>query len=114
MAPVNLRRMASCVSVLLLLLLAACYNPLKARHGSYPPPTSTGLPAFSDWRGAYIGADWRVHAVSADGKHDVIGAQLPDLAVKHGVSMVGAAVAPNGRYIAYPGSDVLRVLDLTG
>jgi hypothetical protein len=64
-----------------------------------PPP----LPAFSDWRVAYIGEDARLHIVSLDGKTDLAGPYVPSrdhLGEAHG----GVATAPDGHSLAYPTS----------
>jgi hypothetical protein len=73
-----------------------------------PPP----LPAFSDWRVAYIGEDTRLHIVSLDGKTDLAGPYVPSrdhLGEAHG----GVAVAPDGHRLAYPTSLGVVVARLT-
>jgi hypothetical protein len=64
-----------------------------------PPP----LPAFSDWRVAYVGEDARLHIVSLDGRTDLAGPYVPSrdhLGEAHG----GVATAPDGHSLAYPTS----------
>jgi hypothetical protein len=73
-----------------------------------PPP----LPAFSDWRVAYIGEDTRLHIVSLNGKTDLAGPYVPSrdhLGEAHG----GAATAPDGHSLAYPTSLGVVVVRLT-
>ncbi|HEX3273124.1 MAG TPA: hypothetical protein VHR15_20930 [Ktedonobacterales bacterium] len=79
--------------------------PLQAT----PPPP---LPAFSDWRVAYIGEDARLHIVSLDGKTDLAGPYIPSrdhLGEAHG----GVATSPDGHSLAYPTSLGVVVARLT-
>jgi hypothetical protein len=74
-----------------------------------PPPP---LPAFSDWRVAYIGEDARLHIVSLNGKTDLAGPYVPSrdhLGEAHG----GVATAPDGHRLAYPTSLGVVVARLT-
>jgi WD40 repeat protein len=74
-----------------------------------PPPP---IPAFSDWRVAYIGKDARLHIVSLDGKTDLSGPYVPSrhhLGEAHG----GMATAPDGHSLAYPTSLGVVVARLT-
>lgn len=78
-----------------------------------PPPDLTGhpLPAFSDWRVAYISMDGRLHAVSVDGKVDVAGQGLPI----YGVNNTGvwtASTSPDGRHLAYFSPAILSIVDV--
>src|SRR5262249_34945816 len=76
------------------------------------PQTPPPLPAFSDWRVAYIGEDTRLHIVSLDGKTDLAGPYVPSrdhLGEAHG----GVATAPDGHSLAYPTSLGVVVARLT-
>jgi hypothetical protein len=89
----------------LALLLAGCNltTPAPAVTTATAPATSTptgALPAFSDWRLAYLGKDSRVHVVTQDGKTDLAG---PLLTISSSASLWRQAqTAPNGRAFAYP------------
>ncbi len=70
------------------------------------------LPAFADWRVAYLGQDGRLHAVSLDSKKDVAGAQMPGL--DHaGLNRGEAHASPDGRLVAYPDDNGMTLVDLT-
>lgn len=119
--------------LLVLLLLAACApttgsatRPSTALATDAPPPQpsptaisgisttvrDTPLPAFTDWRVAYIGADQRVHAVSLDGKTDVTGATTP-MPETNATGVWAAGTSRDGKYLAYfaSGGSQLTVLD---
>ncbi len=80
------------------------YAPGKGPASSVvPSPTvgvNTALPGFSDWRLAYLNVDGRLHAVSLDGRVDVAGPTLPNLEPP-GVSIYGASISPDERYLVY-------------
>ena len=59
------------------------------------------LPAFSDWRVAYLDEDTRLHVISSDGKTQLIGPSMP---IRGALGPIqGPAVAsPDGRNLAYP------------
>lgn len=134
--PVQRRPMWKWVSLLVPLLVAVACAP-SASHSTHPPTVSatatlsptplptagpgtpttligTPLPAFSDWRVAYIGADLRVHAVSLDGQTDVVGMALP-LSVNgaYGTGVWAAGTSLDGKHLAYypDASAQLTVLD---
>jgi hypothetical protein len=90
-------------ALLLLIVLAGCDTITQAPAATVARPTAppTGvLPAFSDWRLAYLGQDGRVHVVTQDGKTDLAG---PKLTTSASATLWGQAViAPNGRAFAYP------------
>jgi hypothetical protein len=78
------------------------------------------LPAFSDWRVAYVGQGGGLHAVSLDGKTDVTGIGLPALTATNasGTPVTGATLgaesaSPDGRYLAYDGSSGSVLVHLT-
>jgi anti-sigma factor RsiW len=59
--------------------------------------TVFNLPAFHDWRAAYLHSDGTVHVVSLDGASDLTGPALPNLdSMTRQVS-----VSPDGRFLAY-------------
>ena len=70
------------------------------------------LPAFPDWRVAYVGSDGRVHAVSLDGATDVSGVSLPSLATASTL-LAGGTASPDGHYVAYAGSGGPVLVHLT-
>ena len=75
----------------------------QERSPAAPQATPPPLPAFSDWRVAYIGEDGRLRIVSLDGKVDLAGPYVPSrdhLGEAHG----GVAMAPDGHSLAYPTS----------
>ena len=82
-----------------LLSISAQGRSTAAPQTTPPPP----LPAFSDWRVAYVGEDDRLRIVSLDGKTDLAGPYVPSrdhLGEAHG----GVATAPDGHSLAYPTS----------
>lgn len=95
------RRLAP--ALLLALLLVGCAMTTPAPAATAVPPTTTPaavLPAFSDWRLAYLGQDGRLHVVTQDGKTDLAGQKLTTSA---SATLWGQAViAPDGRAFAYP------------
>lgn len=82
-----------------------------------PPP---GLPAFSDWRIAYLDGALKVHAVSADGRSDVTGGLSMLGLSTRGWSVPPAQMSPDGHLLAYSAPDRfeptsgLSVLDASG
>jgi hypothetical protein len=121
-------------ALLVLLLVTAC-APAGGRSTQAPLPLATNtplvfsrptpigtptpsivagqpLPAFTDWRVAYISADQRMHAVSLDGKTDVAGMTAP-ISGRSGTSVWPAGTSPDGKHLAYYGSGSawLTVLD---
>ncbi len=84
----------------------------QGRSTVAPQATPPPLPAFSDWRVAYIGEDGRLRIVSLDGKTDLAGPYVPSrdhLGEAHG----GVATAPDGHSLAYPTSLGVVVARLT-
>jgi hypothetical protein len=67
-----------------------------------PPPDTfpRPLPAFSDWRATYIGADGRLHAVSLGGALDDVGSLLP-IAGYTGDGVFTPGTASGGASLAY-------------
>jgi len=88
-------------------------SPFGFGKGPTPPTTPTRtpsivrspLPAFSDWRVAYMGVDNRIHAVTLDGKTDVAGATLPfgpaGTPPNLGGGIENPGFGPDGRTLAY-------------
>lgn len=77
------------------------------------PPASRAarpLPAFTDWRVAYVAADGRLHAVSLDGGRDVAGSALGFSGVT-GMGVWAAGVAPDGKTLAYLSDGGLTVIN---
>lgn len=70
------------------------------------------LPAFSDWRVAYVGQDDHLHAVSLDGGADVAGMALPTfLDLQQDMnSVMLPGTSPDGHYLAYPGYHSYEVI----
>ena len=70
-----------------------------------PQPTQlsvhTGFPAFSDYRAAYVDKQGYIHAVTLDGKTDLKGLQLPNLAGPVGFSVGQEGTSADGQYIAF-------------
>jgi hypothetical protein len=102
-------RLARLLLVPLLLLLAACAAPAQTTGTR----TLAGLPAFSDWRVAYVDQSARLHVVTEDGKRDTMGPALPWYAPTAGAGQV-SAISPDGHTLAYVSSNQYYVLDLTG
>lgn len=68
------------------------------------PPASLSprpLPAFSDPRVAYIGADSLLHVVSLDGKTDVAGTPIPLSGLLMVSGVWAAGTSPDGQQLAY-------------
>lgn len=60
-------------------------------------PASGALPAFADWRAAYLATDGAVHVVSLDGTTELTGPRL------HGLTndSIFAGMSPDGHHLAY-------------
>ncbi len=99
-------------------------NHIKALLNRAPAATAGPtlvLPAFADWRVAYLGQDGQLHAVSLDGQTDSAGLGLPSL-VAAGTPVAsssaadtsdGAYASPDGHYLVYGGANGPEVLHLT-
>src|SRR5262249_16538317 len=74
-------------------------------------PTPAVFPAFTDWRVAYLGKDTLLHVVAMDGKTDLAGPFLPDLAAP-GLNLATPAVSSDGRRLAYESSRGVVILSL--
>jgi hypothetical protein len=89
---------AACVTIISL-AITACGSTAGARP---PAPTATAtpaftrLPAFHDWRAAYLANGDTVHAVSLDGKQDLTGPTFTALDRAR-----AWALSPDGRLLAY-------------
>ncbi|HZC04027.1 MAG TPA: hypothetical protein VE338_00145, partial [Ktedonobacterales bacterium] len=120
--PIALALLAALVS---LTLLAGCSSSYAAKRplATYTPfPTATSavavatatspaLPAFTDWRVAYIGADGSLDVTSLDGKNTQQGAAvaLYDL---QGLGTWAAGTSPDGRHLAISSTSAVMTLDL--
>jgi hypothetical protein len=109
-------RAAVALALALLLVLAGCdqsaaqqpgAHPAATRpgvpavHTAVPPtPTPTGLPAFSDWRAAYLSSDGFVHVVTLDGKTDLTSPALLHFQNNAQV-FASAGASPDGHLLAY-------------
>lgn len=98
--------------LVLALFLAACDQPTAKKPAATAQP-SDALPAFADWRAAYIDSAAGVHAVTLDGKTDVTGLSLPDLTAPDLNFPAGGKISPDGHLVAYA-SPFLDIVDLTG
>lgn len=82
---------------------------------SSPTATATAssptFPAFHDWRAVYLAPDHHFHAVSIDGKTDVIG---PSFAGFGGgaTTITSAGASPDGHFIAFVNFVSLTVYDM--
>lgn len=121
MSPTNLtpaRRIVGAglaLLALVALLAVLLHAPLAALFaGPQRAPASTGtatatagpvLPAFSDWRVAYVGQDGHLHIVSLDGKTDFAWMTLPLLDGATGGTpetiQGSASASPSGQALAY-------------
>ncbi|HEY7022234.1 MAG TPA: hypothetical protein VH349_14035 [Ktedonobacterales bacterium] len=70
------------------------------------------LPAFSDWRVAYLDEDTRLHIVSTDGKTQLTGPSMPIRGALGAIQGL-AAVSPDGRNLAYPTANGAVIAQLT-
>lgn len=98
-----------------LLALVGCASTPTASVPQLQSSTSvvTGqLPRFTDWRGAYLASDGKVHVVSLDGKTDLTGPTLPHL-TSPSLVFSNAGIAPDGRTVAYAAPE-LDLVDVTG
>jgi hypothetical protein len=75
-------------------------------------PTPVTLPAFIDWRVAYLGRDTLLHIVSSDAKTDLAGIVLPDLDAQ-GLNLATPAVSSDGRRLAYASAQAVTVVGLS-
>jgi hypothetical protein len=111
------RRVTSTAAALYfaLLLLVGCAPSATIAPTPTATPTTpvTVLPAFADWRVAYLGLDGTLHAVSLDGKTGVAGPKLTGLD-QPGLNIGEAHASPDGRFIAYPNDTGMTVVALAG
>lgn len=82
-----------------------------------PTPTATPLPAtfpaFHDWRAVYLAPDMHFHAVTEDGKTDVIGPAFPGFGGQSGGgTLFTAGASPDGHYLAFMNYVTLNVFDM--
>lgn len=110
----------ACLLLVMANTIAACALPLahpRAITDATSAPANTAqsntLPAFSDWRAAFLGEDGRAHAVTLDGKTDVVGPMLPDL-TPSGVVIQGEGISPNGQWLAYDAAGLVIMNLATG
>lgn len=90
--------------VMLVIALPGCASATTVVRQPSVTPTNTPLPtqfpAFPDWRMAYLAHDGHLHAVSLDGKTDVIGPELPELYPAN-IEFKSAGISSDGHYLAY-------------
>jgi hypothetical protein len=84
--------------------------PRPAATATSAPLPAFALPAFHDWRAAYLAADGTVHVTTLDGQTDLTGPALDiptalstnsAVTIPNGDGFTALAVAPNGQYLAY-------------
>lgn len=88
-------------------------SPTAQPTATVQPLPVFSLPAFHDWRAAYLAADGKVHVSSLDGQSDIVGpavalntADTTNSTVTPGFvdtyqSHTSMSVSPNGQYLAY-------------
>lgn len=114
----GLGRMVCAGLLAVLTVISACSShkavvkPTATRQMATAQPTTATLPAFSDWRVAYLDASANLHAVSTDGKTDIVGPNLPGFTTT-GFNLPASSVSPNGHLLAY-GSDTTLIASLAG
>lgn len=100
---------AGIAAVCVILAFAVVFVALQRRIGPIGPtatatttgPHQTGLlPAFHDWRAAYLDRFDGLHVVSLDGAHDTLITTLDGLSVFNSQGN-RAAISADGRYLAY-------------
>jgi WD40 repeat protein len=111
------------VSVVLLTVVAVgtagCSQQADQQQHTPPAPTATqpaittSLPAFSDWRPAYLGPSGHLYVTTLNGQDRLSGPALPDLTF-NGLVVGFAGVSPDGHLVAYSGANGLHVVDVTG
>lgn len=93
----------------LILAFAVIFVTLQRRGGTVTPVATASvtvqhqgsiLPAFHDWRAAYLDRFDAMHVVSLDGKSDTLVTILNGLTVFNSQGN-RAAISPDGRYLAY-------------
>jgi hypothetical protein len=101
----------------MLLLFTGCNQKTQSgnEHSPSPSPspspsTSSYFPAFTDWRAAYLDENNAVHAITLDGKTDIIGPLLPHMPQTGFVICMGM-INPDGHTLSY-GSPSLNIIDL--
>jgi WD40 repeat protein len=75
--------------------------------------TVKGLPSFTDWRPSYLASSGYLQVTSMNGQGTLTGPEFSGLTID-GYVVGSAGVSPNGHFIAYSGTNGLRVIDLTG
>jgi WD40 repeat protein len=103
-----LRPAALALALALLVALAGCDQSAVQPPPKHPTltPTPTGLPAFADWRAAYLSSDGFVHVVTLDGKTDLTGPALPPFK-SGGQILASAGASPDGHLLAYNSTDLV-------
>jgi|SRR5690348_14676715 len=96
------------LALALLLALAGCDQSAVQPSPTRPAltPTPAGLPAFSDWRAAYLSLDGSVHAVTLDGKSDLTGPALPPFKI-NSLILASAGASPDGHLLAYASPSIV-------
>lgn len=102
------------MSLAALLLFTGCATssgtPSTGIRPTITSSTTRGMPAFSDWRLAYIGQDGNLHVVSLDGKADLMGAHLT-VSGPTETGVYAAGTAPDGEHLAY-GTNGVNYIDI--
>lgn len=98
------------------LLIGGCNSssaahPLPTVHTTATTNPKATFPAFTDWRAGYVGADGHLHAVTLDGKQDLMGPLVGDL-FPMSTDFLSAGTSPDGHYFIYPGNTAIDVIDL--
>lgn len=110
---------APSVLLLVFMLLVGCGSNTGAATGrsAATAPTATRssekqLPTFADWRATYMGDDGALHAVTLDGKQDLVGPHISGLAnLPNGLGLDTGGFSANGHLLAYSG-DRIHVMDV--
>ncbi len=106
------RRGRAIALVAVIILLAGCGRAQAGAIEATAAPThvaSGKLPAFADWRAAYIGSDSHLHVVSLDGKTDTTGPDLAASLAAPGLAVETAGASPDGHLIQYASPGVTLV-----
>jgi hypothetical protein len=122
--PVAPRAVWTGAAAVVCVILAFAVVFIASRPGGGPGASATAsavagqragiLPAFHDWRAAYLDQVSGLHVVSLDGKTDTLVTTLDGLTVFNSQS-THVYVSPNGRYLSYvdnPKLGNIRLVDL--
>lgn len=82
--------------------------------GTSTPALDPGapVPAFHEWRAAYLGQDGHLHFVTLDGKSDLAGPRLPGMDSRQpDLGLWNGGISPDGRSLAFTTTE-LAIIDL--